>query len=82
MVRNPSKHPAYHAGRTRIPEVNALARRFRDELHAMRVTMVERGIARGELPKGCANSIFAGAHGVRTRVGDAPSAGGNWASTI
>lgn len=35
-----------------IPEVNALARRFRDELHAMRVTMVQRGIARGELPKG------------------------------
>jgi AcrR family transcriptional regulator len=35
-----------------IPEVNALARRFRDELHGMRLTMVKRGIARGELPKG------------------------------
>ena len=35
-----------------LPEVNALARRFRDELHRMRLTMVERGIARGELPKG------------------------------
>jgi AcrR family transcriptional regulator len=35
-----------------IPEVNALARRFRDELHRMRMTMVQRGIARGELPAG------------------------------
>ena len=35
-----------------IPEVNALAHRFRDEVHRMRLTMVERGIARGELPKG------------------------------
>jgi AcrR family transcriptional regulator len=35
-----------------LPEVNALARRLRDEVHRLRVTMVERGIARGELPKG------------------------------
>jgi hypothetical protein len=35
-----------------IPEVNALARRFRDEIHGMRVNMVQRGVARGELPKG------------------------------
>jgi AcrR family transcriptional regulator len=35
-----------------IVEVNALARRFRDEVHAMRVTMVQRGIERGELPQG------------------------------
>ena len=35
-----------------IPEVNAMAHRFRDELHRMRVSMVRRGIARGELPKG------------------------------
>ena len=35
-----------------IPEVNALARRFRDEIHRLRLTMVQRGIARGELPEG------------------------------
>jgi AcrR family transcriptional regulator len=35
-----------------IPEVEELARRFSDELHGMRLTMVQRGIARGELPKG------------------------------
>lgn len=35
-----------------IPEVNALARRLSDALRAMRVAMVQRGIARGELPKG------------------------------
>ncbi len=35
-----------------LPEVNALARRFRDGIHGMRLTMVQRGIARGELPKG------------------------------
>lgn len=34
-----------------IPEVNAMAHRFRDALQAMRLTMVRRGIARGELPK-------------------------------
>ena len=34
-----------------IPEVNTLAHRFRDALFRMRVTMVERGIARGELPR-------------------------------
>jgi len=35
-----------------IPEIDALARRFRDELHGMRLAMVHRGIARGELPTG------------------------------
>jgi AcrR family transcriptional regulator len=35
-----------------IPEVDALARRFRDELHGMRLAMVHRGIVRGELPQG------------------------------
>lgn len=35
-----------------IPEVNALARHFRDELSGMRLSMVRRGIARGELPRG------------------------------
>lgn len=34
-----------------IPEVNELARRFREEVHRMRLAMVQRGIARGELPK-------------------------------
>ncbi len=34
------------------PEVEALAHRFRDMLQRMRLTLVERGIARGELPKG------------------------------
>jgi AcrR family transcriptional regulator len=33
-----------------VPEVDALARRLRDEQHEKRVAMVERGIARGELP--------------------------------
>jgi AcrR family transcriptional regulator len=33
------------------PEVDALARRLRDEQHDARVALVERGIARGELPK-------------------------------
>jgi AcrR family transcriptional regulator len=35
-----------------MPEVNALARRFRDEVQHMRLAMVRRGVARGELPKG------------------------------
>lgn len=34
-----------------VPEIDALARRLRDEYHAARVALVERGIARGELPK-------------------------------
>jgi hypothetical protein len=32
------------------PEVNALSDKLRDEQHAKRVAMIERGIARGELP--------------------------------
>jgi AcrR family transcriptional regulator len=35
-----------------VPEVDVLARRFRDELFRMRVAMVERAVARGELPAG------------------------------
>jgi hypothetical protein len=35
-----------------VPEVNALAHRFSRELHRLRLAMVQRGIARGELPKG------------------------------
>lgn len=35
-----------------LPEVNALAHQFRDEVERMRLSMVKRGIARGELPKG------------------------------
>ena len=35
-----------------IPEIDALARRLSDELRNERVTMVRRGIARGELPEG------------------------------
>jgi AcrR family transcriptional regulator len=35
-----------------IPEVNALARRFSQALHSMRLAMVQRGISRGELPQG------------------------------
>jgi AcrR family transcriptional regulator len=34
------------------PHVDALARRLRAEIHRARVAMVERGIARGELPRG------------------------------
>ena len=33
-----------------IPEVNALAQRLSHALHGMRLAMVQRGIARGELP--------------------------------
>lgn len=35
-----------------VPEIDAVMRRLRGEVHRMRVAMVERGIARGELPKG------------------------------
>ena len=35
-----------------IPEVNSMAQRFRAAVHRLRVAMVERGIARGELPAG------------------------------
>jgi AcrR family transcriptional regulator len=35
-----------------VPEIDAIARRLRDEMHDARVAMVERGIARGELPEG------------------------------
>lgn len=35
-----------------IPEVNAMAHRFRDALRAKRLAMVRRGMARGELPAG------------------------------
>jgi hypothetical protein len=35
-----------------IPEVNAMAQHFREALHAMRLTMVRRGVSRGELPEG------------------------------
>jgi len=34
-----------------VPEVNALARHFSQELYAMRLAVVQRGIARGELPQ-------------------------------
>jgi len=34
-----------------IPEVNALAQRLSQALHGMRLAMVQRGIARGELPR-------------------------------
>jgi AcrR family transcriptional regulator len=34
------------------PDIDALAHRLRDEQHEKRVAMVNRGIARGELPKG------------------------------
>jgi AcrR family transcriptional regulator len=34
-----------------VPEVEALARRFRAALESLRLDMVRRGIARGELPK-------------------------------
>lgn len=40
-----------------IPEVDALAHRFRDALHGLRVAMVQRGVARGELPKGVNASL-------------------------
>jgi AcrR family transcriptional regulator len=36
----------------RIPEIESVVRRVADERHLRRVVMVERGIARGELPKG------------------------------
>jgi len=32
------------------PEVDVLANQLRDEQHAMRIAMIERGVARGELP--------------------------------
>jgi AcrR family transcriptional regulator len=35
-----------------IPAVNAMANQFRDALRAMRLTMVRRGVTRGELPAG------------------------------
>jgi hypothetical protein len=35
-----------------VPEIDALAHRLRDEQHQRRVAMVQRGIARGELPEG------------------------------
>ena len=34
-----------------VPEFDALARRFREELHQRRLAMVQRAIGRGELPK-------------------------------
>jgi len=36
----------------RIPEIESVVRWLADERHLRRVVMVERGIARGELPKG------------------------------
>ncbi|MET0390488.1 MAG: TetR/AcrR family transcriptional regulator [Polyangiales bacterium] len=35
-----------------LPDVGAFAQRMRDELREMRMAMVRRGIARGELPRG------------------------------
>jgi hypothetical protein len=35
-----------------IPDVDALARRMRDELRSARIAMVRRAVARGELPSG------------------------------
>jgi AcrR family transcriptional regulator len=41
------------------PEVNALSDKLRDEQHAKRVAMIERGIARGELPPTTDTSLIA-----------------------
>jgi len=41
------------------PEVNALSDKLRDEQHAKRVAMIERGIARGELPAATDPSLVA-----------------------
>jgi AcrR family transcriptional regulator len=35
-----------------VPEIDAITRRVRDRIQRMRVAIVERAIARGELPKG------------------------------
>jgi AcrR family transcriptional regulator len=35
-----------------VPEIDAITRRVRDHVHRMRVAIVQRAIARGELPKG------------------------------
>jgi AcrR family transcriptional regulator len=41
------------------PEVDVLANKLRDEQHAKRVAMIERGIARGELPPATDASLVA-----------------------
>jgi AcrR family transcriptional regulator len=41
------------------PEVNVLSDKLRDEQHAKRVAMIERGIARGELPPATDPSLVA-----------------------